>query len=178
MVLCANHTDRRGCARQLQQVAQSHSKCLRNSQCHGERRVGLLPLDLAQHRPTHPAGIRERLQRPTACSAEIFHPRAEMPVDGINRCGWSRFSGSGRRGHVCDILQFPFAYRIPVSSILEIASGILVTAILARKPKSHESPRGTPRRIGNSSQQPQANCKRWACSRQVPICANLHPATS
>ncbi len=35
---------------------------------------------------------------------------------------------------------------------------------------------GIARRIGNSSQQAQAKVKRWARTRQVPLCANLHPA--
>ncbi len=32
------------------------------------------------------------------------------------------------------------------------------------------------KRIGNSNPQPTANDKRWARTRQAPLCANLHPA--
>jgi quercetin dioxygenase-like cupin family protein len=32
------------------------------------------------------------------------------------------------------------------------------------------------KRIGNSNPQPPANGKRWARTRQVPLCANLHRA--
>ena len=59
--------------RTLNEFLQGHPERSRDAEGHGQGRVRLLTLNLAQHRPAHPARRGQFLQRPAAIRPQFFN---------------------------------------------------------------------------------------------------------
>src|SRR5688500_3320539 len=82
-VVRANHIDRRRGIRRINQTSQRHPKRLRDAKGHAERWIGLVSLDLAEHRPADTAGSRELLERPPLLLAKLPYTITKLAGDRV-----------------------------------------------------------------------------------------------
>ena len=112
-VVVTHNIDRVAAGRYIDQIAQRHSKRLRDAERDAQRWVGRAAFDLAEHRSTHTAERRQLLKSPTFFLTQQTHLFADVLIQWFESRRLDRF--------VCTFFFFSCPFR-GISAIMEIAS--------------------------------------------------------